>query len=72
MNGFDEKTIHFIQEVPVDWGSAVNRPDCSTYRRDIEFLNDNSFVHFFGASGYANTSPNYDIVQFYKDKTNAF
>ena len=36
-NGFDEKTIHFIQEVPVDWGSAVNRPDLDGIEEILNF-----------------------------------
>ncbi len=40
--------------------------------RNIEFLNNNIFVHYQGASEYANISPTGNIVQFYKDKTDAF
>lgn len=73
--GFNNNTIQFIQEVPIDWGTGVNRPNNTVDglgRRNIEFLNDNNFVHFNGASGYANSSFTCDIKQFYKDKTDAF
>lgn len=49
--GFDERTIKFIQEVPIDWGSGNSMHKLN--RRNLEFLNDTHFMHFFGASGYA-------------------
>lgn len=74
--GFDDRTIQFIQQVPIDWGSGVIRPNGieGLGRRNMEFFVDNHFVHFCGATGYANssTTPNVDIKQFHKDKTDAF
>jgi hypothetical protein len=73
--GFDDKTIAFIQQVPIDWGSGVMRPNGveGNDKRNIEFFVNRSFLHFNGAAGYANSSyiHNFDIVQFYKDKTEA-
>lgn len=75
--GFDDKTIKFIQEVPIDWGSGVIRPNGRVEgydRRNIEFILDKNFLHFNGAAGYANSSTerDLDIVQFYNLKTAAF
>lgn len=73
--GFDNKTIAFIQEVPIDWFTGVPRTNeiVGVGYRNIEFLLNNNFVHFAGASGYASSSTNnFDVIQFYKDKTKAF
>ena len=74
--GFDNKTIDFIQEVPIDWGSGVMRPNGveGIDRRNLEFFIDNHLVHFNGASGYANGSRmhNFNIKRFYRDKTESF
>ncbi len=65
--GFVQKTINFLQEVPIDWGSG----SIGT-RRNVEFFVDNHFVHFYGASEYTTYSSYCDIKQFYKDKVQAF
>lgn len=67
--GFDAATIQFIQEVPIDWGSGSKS---SLSKRNLEFLHNNCFIHFYGASGYAMYSPYCNIKQLHKDKTEAF
>lgn len=70
--GFNARTIQFIQEVPIDWGSGVFATNLKR-RRNIEFFMHNSFVHFYGGSGYAKYSYlGEGIEQFYKDKSKAF
>ncbi len=68
-NKFDEETIKFLQEVPIDWGSGLGKV---TERRNVEFFLDKKFVHFYGGSGYATFSPYYEFYTFYQDKINAF
>ncbi|MGE0009502.1 MAG: hypothetical protein AB7F19_03090 [Candidatus Babeliales bacterium] len=68
--GFDMPTIAFIQDVPIDWGSGHSRKGLS--KRNIEFLQNNSFVHFSGSSGYAMFSPYCNMEELYKDKAAAF
>lgn len=70
--GFDTRTIQLIQDVPIDWGSGVSASNIKR-RRNIEFFMDNTFVHFYGGTGYAKYSYLGDKVeQFYADKTKAF
>lgn len=71
--GFDARTIKLIQDVPLDWGSGFIGTHLKR-RRNIEFFMHNSFVHFYGGTGYAKYSYLGDdkVEQFYEDKTKAF
>lgn len=74
--GFNQRAIDFIQEVPIDWGSGVLRPEglVGEHKRNLEFFLNNNFLHFNGGAEYANGSytNNFNIKQFYIDKKNAF
>jgi len=66
---FNELAIRFIQNTPIDWGSGLGGV---SGKRNIEFLLNKKFVHFFGGSGYASFSPYHKFSEFYKDKVEAF
>jgi len=69
--GFNKRTIKFIQEVPIDWGSGV--PGGALTQRNLEFFLDNTFVHFYGGSAYATEGENQvSLEKFYYDKAKAF
>lgn len=65
----DNTTIQFIQSVPIDWGSGLGGV---AGRRNVEFFLDNTFVHFYGGSGYAKVSPYHEFYTFHQDKKRAF
>lgn len=72
-SGFDKKTIAFVQNTPLDWGSCSDVLPNITSRRNLEFLLNNTFVHYQGASNYApKTTSGGDMDQFHIDKTQAF
>lgn len=69
--GFNERTIKFIQQVPIDWGSGL--PGRALIKRNLEFFLDNTFVHFYGGSEYAMMGNNQvSLEKFYRDKAAAF
>ncbi len=71
-NSFSQNIIHFIQDIPIDWGSGSK--ELGMHKgRNLKFFLDNTVVHYRGASNYAPKSAlGIDMDQFQFDKTKAF